>query len=130
MAAAKVAAQIRPPLARYLARAGTMASRAARMLGKIQRDCRRWLVPKLREADDGRAQVAPAGAREVAIAGKPVDDSLQRRRRGGLGKGIGLHGFAPQRTPEVRGEPGRTGGDIRELSYSANTIFASYVYSR
>ena len=64
-------------------------------LGEVQRDCRRWSVLKLREADDGRAQVAPAGAREVAIAGKPVNDSLQRRRSGGLGKGIGFMGSLP-----------------------------------
>ena len=52
---------------------------------------------------------------------QPIEHGLQGRRGGGLWRGIGLHWWLPG-TPEVRGGPGRTGGDIRELSYSTDGI--------
>ena len=39
-----------------------------------------------------------------------------------MGRGCGFHWLAPRWTPEVRVGPKRTGGDIREDTYSTNGI--------
>ena len=76
------------------ARVGHHAVEGLAYLGKVERDSRRWLTPELSEAEDRRAQVAPAAVREAGITGKPVEDGLQRGRAGGGGRGSDFHRFA------------------------------------
>ena len=92
--AGKVAAQVCPSLARYLRPRRDPAVEGLAYLGKVERDSRRWLTPELSEAEDRRAQVAPAAVREAGITGKPVEDGLQRGRAGGGGRGSDFHRFA------------------------------------
>jgi hypothetical protein len=80
----KVAAQIRRPLSRYLGLGGHHAVEGPADVGQVKGDCLRQLAPELREAGDRRTQVALAGVGEAAIAGKPIEDGLQRRRLGRL----------------------------------------------
>ena len=90
----EVAAQVRPPLGRYLGPGRHHAVEGPADVGKIERDGRRWLAPELGEAGDRRAQVALAASPRGRHGGKPIEHGLQRRRGGGLGKGIGLHRLA------------------------------------
>ena len=76
----KVAAQVRKPLARYLGYGGHCPVEGPADIGKVERDCRRWLGPELREAGDRGAQVALARVRQAAITGKLIEDGLQRLR--------------------------------------------------
>ena len=83
-----------------------MLSRVAADVGEIERDCRRRLAPELGEAGDGRAQVAPAGVGEAGVTGKPIENALQGRRGGGLGKAdrfIGLLSGPPGSGPDLNG---------------------------
>jgi hypothetical protein len=88
----KVAAQVRPPLGRYLRPGGHHTVERLADIGEIKPDCPRWLAPKLREAGDRRAQIPFAARREPAGTGKPIEHGLQRCRGGCLRKRMGLHG--------------------------------------
>ena len=86
----EVAAQVRPPLARDLGLRRHHAVEGLADIGEVERDLGRPAIRQLGVGDHRRPQIALARLRQAA-AGEPVDDVLQRGRRGGRGDRIMFH---------------------------------------